>query len=141
MTELGAHLRLGKGVAWSEAQAMQWFAKAAQKGYIPAETSLAMGYENGLGQDSGQGRQDYQQAAYWYGRAVSSTTRRASASTRPATRKCPLESSTCPLPKRWLSYLCSINVIHHAVQDEVPCYGTAAIVCGTVAIRSQYIDR
>ena len=29
-----------------------------------------MGYENGLGQDSGQGRQDYQQAAYWYGKAA-----------------------------------------------------------------------
>jgi TPR repeat protein len=29
MTELGAHLRLGNGVAWNEAQAMQWFAKAA----------------------------------------------------------------------------------------------------------------
>jgi hypothetical protein len=70
MTELGAHLRLGKGVDWSEAQAMQWFAKAAQKGYVAAQTSLAIGYENGLGQDSGQGRQDYQQAAYWFGLAA-----------------------------------------------------------------------
>ena len=70
MTELGAHLRLGKGIAWNEAQAMQWFAKAAQKGYPPAETSLAVGYENGLGQDSGQGRQDYQQAAYWFNQAA-----------------------------------------------------------------------
>jgi TPR repeat protein len=71
MTELGAHLRLGKGVAWSEAQAMQWFAKAAEKGYLPAETSLAVGYEKGLGQDAGQGRQDYQKAAYWFGKAAS----------------------------------------------------------------------
>jgi TPR repeat protein len=70
MTELGAHLRLGQGVAWSEAQAMQWFEKAAQKGYAPAETSLAMGYENGLGQDAGQGKQDYAQAAYWFGQAA-----------------------------------------------------------------------
>jgi TPR repeat protein len=45
---------------------MQWFAKAAQQGYVPAETSLAMGYENGLGQSVGQGRQDYQEAARWY---------------------------------------------------------------------------
>ena len=49
---------------------MQWFAKAAQNGYVPAETSLAMGYENGLGQDAGQGRQDYQQAAYWFDKAA-----------------------------------------------------------------------
>jgi hypothetical protein len=70
MTELGAHLRLGQGVAWNEAQAMQWFAKAAQRGYVPAETSLAVGYQNGLGRDAGQGKQDYQRAAYWYGRAA-----------------------------------------------------------------------
>ena len=70
MTQLGAHLRLGKGIAWSEAQAMQWFAKAAQTGYVPAETSLAVGYLNGLGQDAGQGKQDYQQAAYWFNQAA-----------------------------------------------------------------------
>jgi TPR repeat protein len=70
MTQLGVHLRLGKGISWSEAQAMQWFAKAAQTGYVPAETSLAMGYLNGLGQDAGQGKQDYQQAAYWFNQAV-----------------------------------------------------------------------
>jgi TPR repeat protein len=66
MTALGAHLRLGNGVGQNEVQAMQWFAKAAQQGYIPAETSLAVGYENGLG----QGKQDYQQAAYWFGKAA-----------------------------------------------------------------------
>jgi len=66
MTELGAHLRLGKGIPKDEAQAMQWFLKAAQQGYIPAETSLAIGYENGLAPT----RQDYQQAAYWFGKAV-----------------------------------------------------------------------
>jgi TPR repeat protein len=66
MTELGAHLRLGKGVAKNEAQAMQWFAKAAQTGYVPAETSLAVGYETG----QGQGRPDYQQAANWFGKAA-----------------------------------------------------------------------
>jgi TPR repeat protein len=66
MTELGAHLRLGKGIAKDEAQAMQWFLKAAQAGYIPAETSLAIGYENGLPPT----RQDYQQAAYWFGKAA-----------------------------------------------------------------------
>src|SRR3569623_418123 len=70
MTELGAHLRLGKGVAWNEAQAMQWFAKAAQQGYVPAETSLAMGYLNGLGQSVGQGRQDYREAAHWFSLAA-----------------------------------------------------------------------
>jgi TPR repeat protein len=70
MTELGAHLRLGKGVAWNEAQAMQWFAKAAEQGYVPAETSLAMGYLNGLGQSVGQGRQDYPEAAHWFSLAA-----------------------------------------------------------------------
>ena len=45
---------------------MQWFAKAAQQGYIPAETSLAVGYESGRA----EGEQDYRQAAYWFGKAA-----------------------------------------------------------------------
>ncbi len=61
MTQLGAHLRLGQGTAKNEAEAMQWFLKAAEKGYVPAENSLAMGYESG---------QSYQQAASWFGKAA-----------------------------------------------------------------------
>jgi len=44
---------------------MQWFNKAAQQGYAPAATSLALGYLHGLG----QGRQDYRQAAAWFEKA------------------------------------------------------------------------
>jgi TPR repeat protein len=66
MMQLGAHFRQGKGVAWSEAEAMRWFEKAARKGYAAAQSSLAQGYLAGLGQSAGQGRQDYQQAAYWF---------------------------------------------------------------------------
>lgn len=64
MTQLGAHLRLGNGVTQDEARAMQWFAKAAQQDYVPAETSLAVGYV------SGQGEHNYQQAAYWFSKAA-----------------------------------------------------------------------
>src|SRR5262249_4822077 len=70
MTQLGQHLRAGKGVAWSEAEAMQWFGKAAQLGYAPAEDALALGYVNGLGLAAGQGRQDYGQAFYWFDKAA-----------------------------------------------------------------------
>src|SRR5262249_19877823 len=70
MTEFGIHLRNGQRVAWSERQAMQWFEKAAQKKYAPAESLLADGYYNGFGSDAGQGKQDYAQAAYWYGLAA-----------------------------------------------------------------------
>jgi TPR repeat protein len=70
MMQLGVHLRQGKGVAWSEAEAMQWFEKAARAGYAAAQSSLGAGYLAGLGQDAGQGHQDYQQAAYWFGEAI-----------------------------------------------------------------------
>ena len=36
------------------------------KRYAAAQSSLAQGYLVGLGQSAGQGRQDYQQAAYWF---------------------------------------------------------------------------
>jgi hypothetical protein len=70
MTELGIHLRNGQGVTWSERQAMQWFEKAGEQKFAPAENLLAEGYYNGYGSDAGQGRQDYAQAAYWYGQAA-----------------------------------------------------------------------
>jgi hypothetical protein len=44
--------------------------KRPWKGYVPAETSLAIGYENGLRQDAGQGRQNYQLAASWFEKAA-----------------------------------------------------------------------
>ncbi|PYV42770.1 MAG: hypothetical protein DMG06_12945 [Acidobacteria bacterium] len=70
MTQLGVHLRLGGGVPWNEAEAMQWFRKAADKEFALAESSLGYGYMQGLGQDRGQGMQDYGQAAYWLDRAA-----------------------------------------------------------------------
>ena len=66
MFQLGAHLREGTGVKWNEAEAMQWFQKAADLGEVASMTSLAIGYENGLG----GGRQDYRLAARWYGEAA-----------------------------------------------------------------------
>jgi TPR repeat protein len=66
------HLRAGKGVAWNEAEAMQWFRKAADLGDTRAQTQLAYGYSQGLGKDAGQGRQDFQAAAFWYGKAAAS---------------------------------------------------------------------
>jgi hypothetical protein len=70
MYQLGVHLRRGDGVAWSESQAMQWFKKAGDNGLAAAEYAVGYGYENGLGQDVGQGRQDYRQAADWLTRAA-----------------------------------------------------------------------
>lgn len=70
MCQLGMHLRTGKGVAWSEAEAMQWFRTAADLGDTRAQTQLAYGYSQGLGKDAGQGRQDFQAAAFWYGKAA-----------------------------------------------------------------------
>ncbi|HUJ33162.1 MAG TPA: SEL1-like repeat protein [Candidatus Acidoferrum sp.] len=66
MYELGMHLRLGSGIQWDEGAAMQWFRKAADQQFGAAEGCLGYGYMNGLG----GGTQDYQQAAYWFGRAV-----------------------------------------------------------------------
>jgi TPR repeat protein len=70
MLQLGMHLRAGKGVAWNEAEAMQWFRKAADLGDSRAQTQLAYGYSQGLGKDAGQGRQDFQAAAFWYSKAA-----------------------------------------------------------------------
>ena len=70
MHRLAVHLREGSGVAWSEAEAMQWFRKAADKGFALSQSSLGWGYMKGLGQDVGQGVQDYRQAAYWFNLAA-----------------------------------------------------------------------
>ena len=70
MVQFGADLRLGRGVPWNEAQAMQWFQRAAGLGNADAMTALGVGYMDGLGQDSGQGRQDYGQAASWFSKAA-----------------------------------------------------------------------
>ena len=70
MYQLGLHLRRGKGVAWSEAQAMEWFKKAGDKGLAEAEWAVGYGYTEGLGQNVGQGRQDFHKAAEWLTRAV-----------------------------------------------------------------------
>ena len=70
MTQLAVHLRQGSGVAWNEAEARQWFRKAADQGYATAQTSLGYGYMAGLGQDAGQGKQDYREAAHWFTQAA-----------------------------------------------------------------------
>jgi TPR repeat protein len=70
MMQLGLHLRSGKGVQWSETEAMQWFTQAAELGAVDAMTALGVGFMAGLGRDEGQGRQDYAQAAYWFRRAA-----------------------------------------------------------------------
>jgi len=70
MHRLAVHLREGSGVAWSEAEAMQWFRKAADKGFALSQSSLGWGYMKGLGQNVGQGVQDYRQAAYWFNLAA-----------------------------------------------------------------------
>ena len=71
MTQLGYHLRAGEGVAWSEREAMQWLRRASDKGDADAQTGLGWGYMQGLGQDQGQGVQDYRQAFYWLSQAAS----------------------------------------------------------------------
>ena len=55
MTELGVHLRQGNGIAWNEAEAMQWFEKAAAQGDVQAMTAAGLGLDKGLG----GGPQDY----------------------------------------------------------------------------------
>jgi len=49
---------------------MQWFRKAADKGFALSQSSLGWGYMKGLGQDVGQGMQDHRQAAYWFNLAA-----------------------------------------------------------------------
>ncbi len=70
MRQLGLHLREGRGVRWSEAEAMEWFGKAARQGDLQAESLMAYGYMHGLGNDAGQGRQDYGEAARLFGHAA-----------------------------------------------------------------------
>jgi TPR repeat protein len=70
MHRLAVHLREGSGVGWNEAEAMQWFRKAADKGFALSQSSLGWGYMKGLGQNAGQGVQDYRQAAYWFNLAA-----------------------------------------------------------------------
>lgn len=66
MTQLGVHLRQGTGVAVNDVEAMQWFRKAADKGYDPAQVALGVGLVLGRGQSTGQGKQDFAQAAHWF---------------------------------------------------------------------------
>uniref|UniRef100_UPI00260B7424 tetratricopeptide repeat protein n=1 Tax=uncultured Neisseria sp. TaxID=237778 RepID=UPI00260B7424 len=54
----------GLGVRQDDAQAVQWYRRAAEQGHAQAQVLLGVMYENGQGV-----RQDYAQAAQWYRRA------------------------------------------------------------------------
>ena len=65
-------LQNGDGVPKDSAKAAEWYAKAAKRGYAPAEFNLAVMYQSGDGVSK-----DSAQAAYWYGRRpITETTKR-----------------------------------------------------------------
>ena len=55
----------GQGVRQDDAQAAQWYRKAAEQGYAQAQSNLGVMYANGQGV-----RQDYVQAVQWFGKAA-----------------------------------------------------------------------
>ncbi len=55
----------GKGVPQDYAEAINWYRKAAERGFPPAESNLGIMYENGKGV-----AQDYAEAANWYRKAA-----------------------------------------------------------------------
>lgn len=60
---LGVMYRDGKGRGQSETEALSWLEKAAQGGYAPAQAALGAEYAH-------PGRQDAEQARFWYGKAL-----------------------------------------------------------------------
>ncbi len=72
MYHLGLMLRAGKGVAWNETEAMQWFTSCLSFNsqhvrqdlpvFVGCAQQLGRGYFDGLG----GGTQDYSQAAIWF---------------------------------------------------------------------------
>jgi hypothetical protein len=57
--------QFGRGVPQDYAAAVQWFRKAADQGYAPAQLSLGYMYEEGLDVP-----QNYEQAYKWYSLAI-----------------------------------------------------------------------
>ena len=55
----------GRGVRQDDAQAVQWYRKAAEQGYAQAQFNLGNMYVDGRG-----ARQDYAQAVHWYRKAA-----------------------------------------------------------------------
>ena len=55
----------GRGVAQDYATAVQWYRKAAEQGYGPAQFTIGFLYGMGLGPP-----QDYARAARWYRKAA-----------------------------------------------------------------------
>ncbi|MDD6005961.1 MAG: Sel1-like repeat-containing protein kinase family protein, partial [Bacteroidales bacterium] len=55
----------GKGVEKDEIKAVEWYRKAAEQGYAPAQNSLGICYELGRGVE-----QDYAEAVEWYRKAA-----------------------------------------------------------------------
>jgi uncharacterized protein len=62
---IGLMYDTGKGVSQDFGEAINWYRKAAEKGFAPAESNLGLMYETGKGV-----AQDYAQAADWYRRAA-----------------------------------------------------------------------
>lgn len=60
---LGVMYRDGKGVGKSEQEAFSWLEKAAQGGYVPAQAALGAEFAR-------LGRQEADQAGFWYGKAL-----------------------------------------------------------------------
>jgi TPR repeat protein len=55
----------GRGVEQDDAEAANWYRKAAEQGHITAQNNLGVMYERGLGVE-----QDYAEAASWYRKAA-----------------------------------------------------------------------
>jgi TPR repeat protein len=64
-TERGRRYFDGSGGEQDYAKAMEWYRKAADDGYAPAQDVLGQMYENGLG-----ARKDYDKAFDWYSKAA-----------------------------------------------------------------------
>ena len=62
---LGALYRDGDGVRQSDAEAVEWFQRAAEQKYVPALSALGSQYWAGRGV-----RQDYNKAYFWYDLAL-----------------------------------------------------------------------
>ena len=55
----------GQGVRQDSAEAVRWYRKAAERGYIVAQNNLGVAYSEGQGV-----RQDYPEALRWYRKAA-----------------------------------------------------------------------
>lgn len=63
--KIGDMYRVGTYVAQDYEEALYWYERAANGGYVPAQTNLAQMYENGHGT-----KIDYEKAIFWYEKAA-----------------------------------------------------------------------